>query len=176
MGEINNFLHKTLFLGMECLIMSRPPKCRRVEFMPEMTYFKPAGIPVVELEEVQLTVEELEAIRLKDLLGLEQEGCAEKMGVSRPTYHRILSSARSKVAEALVEGKAIRVEGGHFQVVMRRFKCFNCGNQWELPCGVGPRGHEAICPKCQSSEVYRVNDQGRPFGCRWQERALEDKK
>ncbi|SFR04547.1 DUF134 domain-containing protein [Desulfoscipio geothermicus] len=148
--------------------MSRPPKCRRVEFIPELTYFKPAGIPVSELEEVQLTVEELEAIRLKDLLGLEQEGCAEKMGVSRPTYHRILSSARSKVAMALVEGKAIRVEGGHFEVVVRRFKCMGCGHQWELPCGMGPRGHEMTCPECRGGEVFRINKEGRPMGCRWQ--------
>lgn len=148
--------------------MSRPPKCRRVEFIPEMTFFKPAGIPVRELEEVQLTVEELEAIRLKDLMGLEQEGCAEKMGVSRPTYHRILSSARSKVAEALVEGKAIRVEGGHFEVITRHFKCTGCGHHWELPCGVGPRGHDMTCPECQSDEVHRVNKEGQPMGCRSQ--------
>ncbi|AGK99776.1 DUF134 domain-containing protein [Desulfoscipio gibsoniae] len=145
--------------------MSRPPKCRRVEFMPEMTFFKPAGIPVSELEVIQLTVEELEAIRLKDLLGLEQEGCAEKMGVSRPTYHRILSSARGKVAVALVEGKAIRVEGGHFEMVVRHFKCFDCGHLWELPCGEGPRGSEITCPQCQSDNVSRVSKEGHPYGC-----------
>lgn len=150
--------------------MSRPPKCRRVEFMPAKTFFKPAGVPASELEEVQMTVEELEAIRLKDLLGLEQEACAEKMGVSRPTYHRILSAARSKVAEALVEGKAIRVEGGNYEVVMRRFKCFDCGNDWQLPCGVGPRGSEINCPKCEGSEVFRLSEDGRPMGCRWQKK------
>lgn len=75
-------------------------------------FFKPAGVPLRDLEEVSVTVEELEAIRLKDVEGLEQESCAERMGISRPTYHRILASARAKVAKALVEGKAIRVEGG----------------------------------------------------------------
>jgi len=142
---------------MECNIMPRPPKCRRVEFIPEITFFKPAGIPVSELEVVQLKVEELEAIRLKDLLGLEQEGCADKMGVSRPTYHRILSSARGKVATALLEGKAIRVEGGHFEIVLRYFKCSNCGHQWDLPCGVGASGTGISCPQCQSSAVTRVS-------------------
>ncbi len=144
--------------------MSRPPKCRRVEFMPEMTFFKPAGVPVSELEVIQLTVEELEAIRLKDLLGLEQEGCAERMGISRPTYHRILSSARGKVAIALLEGKAIRVEGGHFEIVVRYFKCFDCGYQWELPCGVGARSAGMTCPQCQSSDVSRISKEGRPYG------------
>lgn len=146
--------------------MSRPPKCRRVEFMPELTYFKPAGVPMRELEEVCLTVEELEAIRLKDLVGLEQEQCAERMGVSRPTFHRILTAARSKVARALVEGKAIRVEGGHFQVVMRRFRCEGCGHEWELPCG-GPRGRDLTCPRCNCDDVYRIDQSGKPFGCRW---------
>jgi len=150
--------------------MSRPPKCRRVEFMPAKTFFKPAGVPASELEEVLMSVEELEAIRLKDLMGLEQEACAEKMGVSRPTYHRILSAARSKVAEALVEGKAIRVEGGNYEVVMRRFKCFDCGNDWQLPCGVGPRGSEINCPECEGSEVFRLSEDGRPMGCRWEKK------
>ncbi len=146
--------------------MSRPPKCRRVEFMPETTFFKPVGVPVSELEVVRLTVEELEAIRLKDLLGLEQEGCAKKMGVSRPTYHRILSSAREKVAAALLEGKAIRVAGGHFEIVVRYFKCLNCGHEWELPCGMGPRGCNIICPHCQSCDVFRVSKEGHSYeGC-----------
>ncbi len=153
--------------------MSRPPKCRRVEFMPAKTFFKPAGVPVSELEEVRMSVEELEAVRLKDLLGLEQEACAEKMGISRPTYHRILSAARSKVAEALVEGKAIRVEGGNYEVIMRRFKCYDCGNDWQLPCGVGPRGSDINCPKCEGSEVFRLSEDGRPMGCRWQKKRFE---
>ncbi len=97
--------------------MSRPPKCRRVEFIPEITYFKPAGVPLVKLEEISLNIEELEAIRLKDLEELEQEQCAERMQISRPTFHRILVAARKKVAEALVEGKAIRVEGGNYKHV-----------------------------------------------------------
>ena len=139
--------------------MSRPPKSRRVEFLPRLTYFKPAGIPLRELEEVGLTVEELEAIRLKDLVGLEQEACAEKMGVSRPTYHRILTSARAKIAHALVAGKAIRVEGGNFQIATRCFQCGQCGNEWELPVGQG-RCSELSCPECGSSEARRIDQQG----------------
>lgn len=100
--------------------MSRPPKCRRVEFVPEITYFKPAGVPLIDLEEAILTVEELEAIRLKDLEGLEQKSCAERMHISRPTFHRILVSARVKIAQALVNGMAIRVDGGHYKHVPAR--------------------------------------------------------
>jgi len=77
--------------------MSRPPKCRRVAYMPEVTYFKPAGIPLRALEEVRLSIEEAEALRLKDMEGLEQEQAAEKMNISRPTFQRILTSARQKI-------------------------------------------------------------------------------
>lgn len=146
--------------------MSRPPKCRRVEFMPELTFFKPAGVPLRDLEEVSVTIEELEAIRLKDVEGLEQESCAERMGISRPTYHRILSSARAKVARALVEGKAIRVEGGHFKVVVKRFKCQECGHEWESSCGK----EKGSCPKCSHTEVYRVDSEGKPYNCQWRRR------
>ena len=96
--------------------MPRPSKCRRVEFLPDVIYFKPAGIPLRTLEEVQLSVEEAEAIRLKDLEGLEQEQGAERMNISRPTFQRVLTLARQKMADALLNGKAIRIEGGNFEI------------------------------------------------------------
>ncbi len=105
--------------------MPRPPKCRRVEFLPDVTYFKPAGIPSRTLEEVQLSLEGVEAIRLKDLEGLEQEEGAQRMKVSRPTFQRILASARQKMADALLHGRAVRIEGGNFEMVRYRFRCLN---------------------------------------------------
>jgi len=96
--------------------MSRPLKCRRVAFLPEATYFKPAGVPLRVLDEVILSVEEAEAIRLKDLEGLAQAPGAEKMNISRPTFQRVLASARRKIADALLNGKAVRIEGGNFEV------------------------------------------------------------
>jgi predicted DNA-binding protein (UPF0251 family) len=97
--------------------MVRPRLCRRIWFEPNVTYFKPAGIRVIELEEAILTVDELEAVRLKDLLGLEQEEAAKKMNISQPTFHRLVLSARKKIADAIVNGKAIKIEGGNFVVV-----------------------------------------------------------
>ncbi len=85
-------------------------------FVPDITYFKPAGVPLRQLAEVRLRVDELEALRLKDLAGLAQEECARMMGVSQSTLQRTLASARSKVADALVMGKAIRIEGGQVRV------------------------------------------------------------
>ncbi len=90
--------------------MPRPRLKRRVRFNPEVIYFKPAGVPLNQLEEVILTYDELEALRLKDTLNLDQNDSAKKMGISQPTFHRVLLSAREKVAEALIKGKAIRIE------------------------------------------------------------------
>jgi len=95
--------------------LARPFKCRRISFLPGTTYFKPAGIPLRFLDETTLAVEELEALRLKDIEGLEQEEGAREMGVSRPTFQRILGRARRKIAEALIEGKAIRIDGGAYR-------------------------------------------------------------
>lgn len=97
--------------------MVRPFKCRMISVVPGVTYFKPAGIPLRQLEEVQLTVDELEAIRLKDFENLEQAEGGRKMKVSRPTFQRVLSSARKKIADALLNGKALRIEGGNFKYV-----------------------------------------------------------
>ena len=96
--------------------MVRPRLCRRVRFNPDITYFKPRGIPLRELEEVILLVDEYEAVRLKDLEGLEQEECAKKMNISQPTFHRLVLSARKKIADAIINGKAIKIEGGNYRI------------------------------------------------------------
>jgi predicted DNA-binding protein (UPF0251 family) len=135
--------------------MGRPTKWRRVEYIPEVTYFKPAGIPMRMLEEVRLSVEEAEAIRLKDLEGLEQEQGAEKMGISRATFQRVLGSARTKVADALLNGKAIRIEGGDFELAMRRFRCID-GHEWGVPFEEMVAGLPAACPRCQNPDVLPI--------------------
>jgi len=96
--------------------MVRPIKHRFVESKPEVTYFKPRAIPLSELEEVCLTVEEIETLKLKFLEKLEQEQAAKKMKVSRTTFWRILSSAGEKISDALINGKAIRIEGGNYKI------------------------------------------------------------
>jgi len=108
--------------------MPRPRLCRRIGLMPGVTYFKPAGVRMVDLDESIVTVDEFEAVRLKDLLGLEQDESAAKMGISQPTFHRLILSARKKIADAIVNGKAIRVEGGNFRLVGRRRHRLGMGN------------------------------------------------
>ena len=136
--------------------MARPRNSRRVGLMPESNYFKPRGIPLSMLEEVNLTVDELEAVRLADLDGLYQEQAAEKMNVSRQTFGRIIESAHKKVAEALVKGKALKIEGGEFEMAsMRKFKCSECQHSWELPYGTGRPGS---CPSCKSGNIHRAEE------------------
>ncbi len=98
----------------------RPRIQRRVFCNPEFTYFKPAGARIVELEEIVLTVDEFEAIRLRDHEGLEQTQAAEKMGISQPTFQRLYESARKKIADAIVNGKAIKIEGGSYKITRGR--------------------------------------------------------
>ena len=142
--------------------MSRPFKCRRVAFMPGVTYFKPAGIPLRTLEEVRLSVEEAEALRLKELEGLEQEQGAEKMNISRQTFQRILASARQKVADALLNGKAIRIEGGNFEISPRRLHCAD-GHEWEAPSETVAEAAPQLCPVCNAPAVELLAPTG--FGC-----------
>jgi predicted DNA-binding protein (UPF0251 family) len=89
--------------------MVRPRLCRRIRFNPNVTYFKPQGVPMRFLEVVELTTEEAEALRLKNMKDLEQEEAAKKMNTSQSTFQRILSSAYKKITEALIEGKAIKI-------------------------------------------------------------------
>jgi len=136
--------------------MARPINCRRVGFMPQSDYFKPRGMPSSMLEEVILTVDECEAIRLADLEGSYQEQAAEKMNVSRQTFGRIIESAHKKVADALVKGKALKIEGGEFEMAsMRNFSCYDCQHSWGLPYGTGRPGN---CPSCKSGNIRRAEE------------------
>ena len=92
--------------------MPRPCHCRRVAALPKMTYFKPRGVPMSELAECRLSVDGLEALRLADYQDLNMDEAAARMGVSRHTFGRLLRKARRCVAEALIEGHALRIEGG----------------------------------------------------------------
>lgn len=114
--------------------MPRPRHCRQVCFQPGITYFKPAMVPITGLEEVILTVDEFEAIRLKDADGLEQEQSAKRMNISQPTFHRLYLEARRKIADVIVNGKALRIEGGNYEINPqhksgRKGRCYQRGEQ-----------------------------------------------
>ncbi|MFC1895132.1 DUF134 domain-containing protein [Thermodesulfobacteriota bacterium] len=120
--------------------MPRPRKCRTVYQHPPVVFFKPQGVPMHSLQGVVLPVENLEALRLADVEGMDQEDAARLMGVSRPTFSRILSEARGLAARALVNGWAIRIEGGDYELATdpdfgrgggcrRRSRCRRKGGQ-----------------------------------------------
>lgn len=112
--------------------MPRKTCPRRISFLPNVTYFKPAGVIMAALEEVALGHDEVEAIRLKHLEGMDQELAAREMGVSQPTFHRLLASAHEKLAEAVINGKALRIEGGNV-TLQEGIKTSRCGK--ERDCG-----------------------------------------
>lgn len=126
--------------------MGRPPKERRVGYIPEVKFFKPVGIPKRELKEVSLTIEEVEAIRLKDKEGLTQQEASERMEVSRPTFQRILTEARKKITDALIEGKSLKFRGGNYRFKPR---CVKCGSDFTPEQRNGRhRWGQQVCPQC----------------------------
>jgi predicted DNA-binding protein (UPF0251 family)/predicted Fe-Mo cluster-binding NifX family protein len=96
--------------------MPRPKKCRMVDAAPGVRFFKPQGIPARELEEVYLSLDGYEALRLADREGLRHDEAARRMHVSRQTFGRILAAAHKAVADAIVEGLVLRIEGGEYRV------------------------------------------------------------
>jgi predicted DNA-binding protein (UPF0251 family) len=104
------------------------------------------------VETVALTLDELEALRLADLEGLYQEQAAHQMGISRQTFGNIITAARRKVADFLVNAKQLAIAGGKVELDTCRFVCNACRHEWPAGCGApGP----AVCPSCQ----------GHDFGC-----------
>jgi len=142
--------------------LARPKKLRKIECVPPVSYFVPADEEATAADENVLKIEELEALRLKDLEGLEQEECAARMGVSRPTFQRILLCARERVADSLVNGKAVRIEGGNYTRNICRRHCLDCANEWETSYEKmdGMRG-ACICPKCNSRNTACQDGKGR---------------
>ena len=156
--------------------MGRPKRFRRIQSYPKVVYFKPRSVPLSFLEEIQLKVDELEALKLVDFENMPQIEAAKKMAVSQSTLQRILSSARKKVAEALSVGKAIRIEGGEIMMVQGRGRrgggqgrgrmggplaagpggycvCSNSDCGHKVPHLVGKPCTQRKCPKCGSPMV-----------------------
>lgn len=136
--------------------MVRPKKNRIVSNQPEVSYFKPRGIPLRDLDEVILSVDEREALRLADLEDYSHADAGERMAVSRATFGRILQSARKTVADALIHGKAIRVEGGVYTLQKARtFLCLGCEKAFEhLPGDERPEH----CPRCAHPEIQHCRE------------------
>jgi len=139
-------------------MMSRRRCCGLIDDVPICPEFVPSK-PNNDLAVVVL-LEEIEAVRLKDMKGMEQAECAVLMGLSRPTFQRILQSARVKIATALVEGRTIIIRGGNYLMKNRVFECVECKHVWEVEsCSEGGKhGYEIACPKCGSMKKMKLEN------------------
>lgn len=134
--------------------MPRPCKWRYVGYSPDFRVFSPTRAPLSALDEVCLTFDEIEALRLADYEDLYQDEAAQRMKISRQTFGNIVSSARRKIADFLLNGKKLIIEGGTVMTAERFFKCFGCGNEWSVPFG---EERPLQCPKCNSSDIERIH-------------------
>jgi len=142
--------------------MARPRRARRIFFQPDVTYFKPAGVPMIHLKETMLSFDELEAIRLMDSKGLDQTQSAKKMKISQSTLSRLLREGRKKLADAIIQGNAIKIQGGNFKMVqptgrglgMGRSRGFGGGGRMGR-FAAGPSGN-CVCPKCGYKEPHQT--------------------
>lgn len=143
--------------------MPRPKIYRKIFREPEIRCFKPDFEDYHhESGAIEITMDEFEAIRLKDYKKIEQEKAAEIIGISQPTLHRILNSARGKIAKALVDGKILNIQGGDYMTAKIRYKCKKCGFEWQS----SQKEHEK-CPDCKSEDIYVINAEEkvqRPMG------------
>lgn len=137
--------------------MVRPRKIKLVNFEPDVTYFKPRAVPLSNLEEVEITLDELESLRLSNLEKLNQTLAAQKMQVHQSTFQRTLTRANEKITDALVNGKAIKIRGGEYKMPggdrtgplgLGRGRGFNRGSTNAGPSGV------CICPSCGHEEQH----------------------
>ncbi len=127
--------------------MSRPKCCRHIGAMPGKTFFQPEGAAPSSFEAVLLTLDEYEAIRLADLEGLYQEQAASRMNVSRQTFGRIVEAAHRKIADVIVNGKALRIEGGPVSLAgTEPVRCPRCRRALGFTCG---ERNEPLCPHCR---------------------------
>jgi len=129
--------------------MGRPQKCRKINNPPKMKGFKPFGIPSCVVESIKLKFEEYESIRLVNYIKLNQEEAAKQMNVSRPTLTRIYNNALEQIAKAFVEGKALEIEGGNYELDKEWFRCKKCYKLIEA---------RDKHPKCKNCEAFGENE------------------
>jgi predicted DNA-binding protein (UPF0251 family) len=134
--------------------MPRPRIFRRISKEPEIRCFKPEKENLDLLEPIKITIDEFEAIRLRDYHDVQQKKSAEIMGVSQPTFHRILTSARKKISKALIEGNTIIITGGDYITDKKRYKCNLCSFQWS-----SPKKEYDKCPDCKSEDIHLITEE-----------------
>ena len=140
--------------------MVKPKKERRVMSPPRFDFFKPAGVPAAKLETVILSIDEYEAIRLVDIENLNHLEASKSMEISRPTFTRLLNSAHKKIGHAIINGFAIRIEGGSFIFVNNIYRCKKCGHEWDLKIDTKDDDFSAeeSCPSCDDENIESMEE------------------
>ncbi len=142
--------------------MPRKKLHRMVTREPPVSVYKPAGIPAMDLEEILISIDEFEALRLADFEGLSQRDASIAMKISQPTFNRVLSSARHKVASGLVQGHVLRIEGGRYVLAdgSGMLECLDCGATVDMASA-----DKSSCPKCGSRKLrWRRWDKSKKHG------------
>jgi uncharacterized protein len=132
--------------------MPRPKNERIVHEPPLFAEFKPVGIYGRDLDFVSLSIDEYEAFRLADDMGLSHEDAAAEMEISRSTFTRLIEDARKKIAQLIVEGKRLVIEGGAIHFRSNIIRCANCGYMFKIPIS----GEMTACPECQSTDLISL--------------------
>jgi uncharacterized protein len=132
--------------------MSRPKNNRIVHEPPIFTDFKPIGVRGVSLEQVLMNLDEYEAFRLADHIGLSHEEAAEEMEISRPTFSRLIEKARAKIADFIINGKVLNIDGGNVHFRNNIIKCQSCGQMFKT------KFSDPIteCPACHSQNLLNL--------------------
>lgn len=131
--------------------MSRPRRFRKILEEPQIRCFKPEKKNMGSSEPIKITIDEFEAIRLRDYHDIRQIRSAEIMGISQPTFHRILTSARKKISKALIEGNMIIIVGDDFITDKKRYKCNICGFEW-----LSKEKEYDQCLDCKSKDIIMI--------------------
>ncbi|MGF7118638.1 DUF134 domain-containing protein [Methanobacterium oryzae] len=130
--------------------MVRPKRFRQILQEPQIRCFKPDSEKTMsQIKPIEVTLDEFEAMRLRDYKGLKQREAAKIMEISQPTFHRILNAGREKIAKALIEGRIIKIKGG--MLMAESYRCKSCGFKWSSP----DKEYEK-CPDCKSEYIYKV--------------------
>ncbi len=132
--------------------MPRPKNNRMVHEPPVFSSFKPVGVPVKSLEKVLLSLDEFEAIRLADNVGLSHEEASDEMEISRSTFTRLIEKARKKIAEFMFKGRLLTIDGGNVHFRNNIIRCLDCGYMFKITIN----SPMAECPECHSHNLFNL--------------------
>jgi len=132
--------------------MPRPKNNRIVHEPPIFTEFKPAGVPATGLKQVLLPLDEFEAMRLADFIGMSHEEAADEMGISRSTFSRLIEKSRKKIAEFIFQGRLLTIDGGNVHFRKNIIQCSDCGYMFRINIDTPM----TECPECHSKNLLNL--------------------